>query len=366
MGKDLRLFLLAVALPALAVAGAGIYLIRCEVQREHERKEELRQELEAEEKEAQNQAERLGQQRMRAERKNHRWNRRRQYGAPQCMPHPHEAGTRFFPRLFSPEQSVATERILWIGGCMFALLLLSFGAGGWLLLRDARRAREEALKKTDFLSNISHEFKTPLTTICLCAELAQDDGLSPERRKKALGSICSEANRLKGLVLAALDFSRLEKNRRAFSLGPCDLRRLLKDVAEPLAPRFANGLVLPEGADEVAAVVDAGAFKQICVIILDNAAKYASAGGPVEVGFLSPRPGRVAMTVSDHGPGLDKDGIKHIFDRFWRGDNATTAETGGSGLGLAIARGLARGMGGALSVALRKGGGLVFTLEMKS
>ena len=70
------------------------------------------------------------------------------------------------------------------------------------------------------------------------------------------------------------------------------------------------------------------------------------------------------LTVADRGPGLDRQGLRHAFDRFWRGDDATTAETGGSGLGLAIAKELAKGMKGALSVAPRPGGGLVFTLSL--
>ncbi len=371
MGKDLRIFLLAVGIPALAIACAGIYLIRCEIKLEAVRQEQFEKELRQREQEWRKQRGEWQQHRRAAdgERRNTpRANPGRKGPPPE---HSGEAGgpppaprrRRFFsPDVFSPESSVARERILWIGDCMLGLLFLSFGAGGWLLVRSARAAREEALKKTDFLSNISHEFKTPLTTICLCAELAQDEGLSPERRRKAMGSIVSEANRLKELVLNALDFSRLEKQRRAFSVGPCDLGALIDEAAEPLRERFAaHGLVLPESTP--VAQADASAFKQILVILLDNAAKYAAANGPVEVACTATEK-RVAVSVSDRGPGLAREGLRHAFDRFWRGDDATTAETGGSGLGLAIAKGLARGMHGDLSVAARPGGGLVFTLAL--
>ena len=74
--------------------------------------------------------------------------------------------------------------------------------------------------------------------------------------------------------------------------------------------------------------------------------------------------GRVELRVLDRGPGLSREALRHVFDRFWRGDNATTSETGGSGLGLAIARGLANGMGGTLGVVVRPSGGLVFTLRL--
>jgi len=367
MNRDLKIFLLAVGIPALVIACAGISLIRYEMARERVRQEQRMAEFRERQREraAEWREKRMQGQQRRREREPER-------GAaiepPKGGPPPEGRGPRmrmFSPKLFSPEESVATERILWIGGCMLGLLFLSFGAGGWLLVRSARRAHEEALKKTDFLSNVSHEFKTPLTTICLCAELAQDDGLSPDRRRKALSSILAEANRLKGLVINALDFSRLEKNRRAFSLGPCELAELLREAAEPMMTRFAaHGLVLPE--EGPVATADAGAFKQIAVILLDNAAKYAASGGAVEVSFAKAKPGTVRLDFADRGPGLDRDGMKHAFDRFWRGDDATTAETGGSGLGLAIARALARGMGGDVVVAPRPGGGLVFTLELKA
>ena len=198
-------------------------------------------------------------------------------------------------------------------------------------------------------------------TICLCAELAQDEGLSPERRQKALKAIVAESNRLKSLVLNALDFSRLERNRRDFHPEAADLAVLAREAAEPLRERFQAGLELPTGP--CPACVDHSAFRQVVVILLDNAAKYAAAGGPVtvetEVGL-----GRVELRVLDRGPGLSREALRHVFDRFWRGDNATTSETGGSGLGLAIARGLANGMGGTLGVVVRPSGGLVFTLRL--
>ena len=406
MGRDLKFFLLAVGIPALAIAFAGICLIRYEMKRADARQvERVRDweervrtwtqadaEAQAAENEWQRQVEewqrQLDQLEQERQRQREEWQRQREERQKRRGP-PQEGGPfrrfrmnlppppvppaekpsvrRFlgiFPSdLFSSEESVATERILWIGGCMLGLLFLSFGAGICLLLRSVRSAREEALKKTDFLSNISHEFKTPLTTICLCAELSQDEGLSPERRRRALASIRSDADRLKGLVLNALDFSRLEKHRREYRMEPCDLVALVAEAAGPLSERFAeHGLSLPSG--EAFAQADASAFKQVVVILLDNAAKYAASGGPVEVSVAASA-GRIVTTVSDRGPGLDRNGLRHAFDRFWRGDNATTAETGGSGLGLAIARALAEGMGGSLTAVPREEGGLVFTLTLQ-
>ncbi len=358
MWKDFKTFLWTIGIPALLIACAGICLIRYEIQSNAARQALFEQKERRFEEEMEKRNPPREHRTERPEAGRPRDERPRVQEGPHPGPHPRPSA---LARIFSAESSATTARILWIGGCMLALLFLAFGVGGWILVRAARRAHEEALKRTDFLSNISHEFKTPLTTICLCAELAQDEGLGAARRQKALQSILSEANRLKGLVLNALDFSRLEKHHWVFRPAACDLTPLIADAAEPLRERFPEGLSLP--ADAARAKVDENAFKQLIVILLDNAAKYAAFGGPVEVA-CAPRGPHVAVTVSDRGPGLDKNGFKHAFDRFWRGDSATTAETGGSGLGLSIAKGIARGMGGDLAVAPREGGGLVFTLTV--
>ena len=249
------------------------------------------------------------------------------------------------------------DRFRWIVAGVLGLAALSTVSGGWVLMKSARKAREESRQKTDFLSNISHEFKTPLTTICLCAELAQDDGLSAERRQKALQAIRSESERLKSLILNALDFSRLEKGLRKFRLETVDLGALAREVAESMRERFPSGLEV--ATCECLARCDDGAVRQIVACLLDNAAKYAANFGPVRVETAGK-----SISVRDAGPGLPPNDLKRVFDRFWRGDNRLTAETGGSGLGLSIARELARGMGGDLTVARNGDNGLVFEFKL--
>jgi len=266
-----------------------------------------------------------------------------------------------FVRLFSERYGMDGVRILWIGGCILGLMFLSLVSGGWFLAREVRRSRLEALRQTDFVSNVSHEFKTPLTTICLCAELAQDDSLEPERRKRALTAILTEADRLKRLVLNVLDFSRLERKRWKYRPERVNLTEIVREVCETFSERFPeNGLLQPR--TECVATVDVDALRQILANLLDNAAKYA-AGRAVEVS-VGPTENGAFVTVADRGPGLTKRELRHVFDRFWRCDNSVVRQCGGNGLGLAIARSLARGMGGDLTVANREGGGASFTLEL--
>ena len=340
MNRTLRIYVLTVGIPALLLACAGVRLVQIEARRPRHR--------------------------MVREFRDGRDMRDDREACDGCRPRP--CPPRGIPRVFRDDadgESLERERMAWIGGCVVGLLFLSLVSGAWLLVRSERKAREDAMRKTDFLPNVSHEFKTPLTTICLCAELAQDDGMDPSRRMKALQSIVAEANRLKALVLQALDFSRLEKNRRRFELVGCDLADLAREASEPLRERFPEGGLSVSGCASAPAMADASAVRQIVVALLDNAAKYAANGGPVEVSSGVSVAGRPFISVADRGPGLPADAMRRVFDRFWRGDDATTAETGGSGLGLAIARELAHGMKGELEVARRDGGGLVFTFTAR-
>lgn len=241
------------------------------------------------------------------------------------------------------------------GSCLLALLTTSLMAGGLLLLRAANRARAEALVKTDFVSNVSHEFKTPLTSIGMCAELLAEDLISdPEKRRAAGRAILEDSQRLTQMVTDILDFSRLEKNR--FKFSPCDF--VLMPVVHELAP---SADVPPETIVHA----DSSALRHVLRNLLENAAKYAAEGGEAEVAARECADGRIALTVSDRGPGVPPAVMERMFDRFWRGDDSLTSEVGGSGLGLSIARQFARGMGGELTVAPRAGGGLVFTVWLK-
>ncbi len=240
-----------------------------------------------------------------------------------------------------------------LGGCLLALLVCSLFAGGWLLLRTAHRERLDALRKSAFVDNVSHELKTPLAGIRLSAELLAE-GRLPEgpRRDKALGSILSETDRLDRLVTSLLDFARLERGHRRFASEPVDLAALLPATTSSAQPR------------PVIARADPDAVRQILLNLLDNAAKYASEGGPPEVSVRENADGTVALEVADRGPGVPRALGERIFERFFRVDNDLTRPTGGSGLGLSIARSLARGMGGELAYAPRPGGGSLFTLTL--
>lgn len=254
------------------------------------------------------------------------------------------------------------------GAAIVALLVLAILAAGTLLLRQARRSEEEAALKTSFVANVSHELKTPLTTIRLYAELLAQGRVREEaKRADYLATIGQETERLARLVGNVLDFSRLEQGKKKFALAPVDLAAELRRLAETHAPRLGvEGLVLRvEAPESFALETDRDAVEQIVLNLLDNACKYAAAGGEVLLSLAGdPASGTARVSVADRGPGVSETDCERIFEKFHRVDERLTAEKGGAGLGLSIARQLARGLGGELSCAPREGGGAVFTLTL--
>ncbi|MBI5382681.1 MAG: HAMP domain-containing histidine kinase [Opitutae bacterium] len=256
-----------------------------------------------------------------------------------------------------------------IGALLIGIFVIAILSGGSLLLWQARHSAEEARQKTSFVANVSHEFKTPLTTIRLYAELLEQGRVADaEKRTDYLRTIGRETQRLARLVNNALDFSRLEQGRKKFQLEPLELGAELTHLLDAHRPRLTEvGLTLqfhPPVAP-LTVTTDRDALAQIVLNLLDNAGKYAATGGEVTITLAARASGVGAeLHVLDRGPGVPPEHRARIFEKFHRVDDTLTAEKGGAGLGLSIARQLARGLGGDLRYAPRDGGGAAFILEL--
>jgi two-component system phosphate regulon sensor histidine kinase PhoR len=256
----------------------------------------------------------------------------------------------------------------WVGTVLVGIFVAASVAGGSMLFRQARRSEAEAAQKTSFVASVSHEFKTPLTTIRLYAELLEQGRVrDPAQSADYLRTIGRETQRLARLVNNALDFSRLEQGRRQYVRAPLDLGAELRRMLETHRPRVQEaGLELQAKLPDpgVTVLADRDALEQIVLNLLDNACKYAAAGGEVTVAARPLPGGGAEVRVADRGPGVPPEQRERIFEKFHRIDDALTAEKSGAGLGLSIARELARGLGGSVRCTARDGGGAEFILQL--
>jgi signal transduction histidine kinase len=249
-----------------------------------------------------------------------------------------------------------------------ASLLAVLLAGGLLLLWRVRREMVLAGQKTSFVANVSHELKTPLTSIRMYAEmLGGAAGDDPGQRGKYVGVILAESERLSRLIANVLDFSRMEEGKKRYRPETFPLQEVLQEIAEAWGPTLSEqgmDLRIEAPSQPLTATVDRDALVQVLQNLLVNAGKYAAAGGEVILAASAGPAGDIILRVLDRGPGVPPSMREKIFRKFQRGDDRLTAETTGAGLGLAIARNLLRDQGGDLTCHSRPGGGAEFRVVL--
>jgi signal transduction histidine kinase len=257
-----------------------------------------------------------------------------------------------------------TAVVLW---ALVLTFLVSILAGGTLVLRTLGSEMDLARKKTTFVTNVSHELKTPLTSIRMFAEMLKGGRQpDPAKREQYLDLVVSETDRLTRLINNVLDFSRLEKGRQPYVLKPLEAGRLVREFVGGQRVRlehngFAVSLRTPAGPIFING--DEEALKQAILNLLSNAEKYSDARKEVEV-ELAADASSAFIRVLDRGAGVEPSQAKKIFQEFYRADDSLTARTKGTGLGLPIARRIVRDHGGEITYAPREGGGSVFTIRL--
>ncbi|HMJ06027.1 MAG TPA: HAMP domain-containing sensor histidine kinase [Chthoniobacterales bacterium] len=249
---------------------------------------------------------------------------------------------------------------------LIAAALAAIAFGGWIVFADARRQLALAQKKTDFVSNVSHELKTPLTSIRMFAELMQGENVNEEKRPQYLRIIMAEAERLTRLINNVLDFARLERKQKRYDFHPLDLHEVLARTWEGQELHLReNGFATRwQAAPPPYRVVgDEDALAQILVNLLSNAEKYSSTRQEVEMhSYIAD--GFVCVSVLDRGSGVPAGEEAKIFEAFYRAHDSLASGIQGSGLGLTLAQRLAQEHGGEITHHAREGGGSNFTLRL--
>jgi signal transduction histidine kinase len=250
---------------------------------------------------------------------------------------------------------------------LIALALAAILAGGYFVAADTRRQLALAQKKTDFVSNVSHELKTPLTSIRMFADLLADGRVTePEKRDRYLRIISGESERLTRLVNNVLDFARLEKNRKTYEMREVDLHDVVARIWEAEGGRLREAgfaVAWEAGPGPYTTVCDADAISQVLVNLIANAEKYATRRR--EITLRTRMEGDAFLAeVLDRGPGIPRGFEEKIFEAFFRADDSLSSGVQGSGLGLTLARRIARDHGGDLTGRSREGGGAIFFLRV--
>ena len=252
-------------------------------------------------------------------------------------------------------------------GLLIGVLVLAIAVGSWLIVADLRRQLTLARQKTDFVSNVSHELKTPLTSIRMFAEmLAEDRVTEPDKRRQFHQIIASEASRLTRLINNVLDFARLERGEKKYQFAELDLAALVAETVAAYRPHlesagFTLACELPPRPVPVRG--DRDALAQVLVNLLSNAEKYSGERKEVAV-QMEVEAGAAEVLVLDRGTGVPRGSEEKIFEQFFRAHDSLGSGIQGSGLGLTLARQIARAHGGDVTFQPRDGGGSCFTLRL--
>ena len=256
-----------------------------------------------------------------------------------------------------------------LGLWLISLLLLSILVGAYLFIRHARRETRLSQMKSTFVSNVSHEFRTPLASIKLFAELMEIRVTVDTKAKQYLRVISRECERLQRLIENVLDFSKIERGCKLYNFDFEDPALALHAAIEAFRPHaLANGFSVEiDIADDLPELqLDTDAISQVMLNLLSNAVKYSDEIKAIHVrAYRDSR--HVAVEVADRGLGIAASEIPKIFDDFYRIDQRLNSQQqGGMGLGLTLARHIVRAHGGDISVRSEVGRGstFIFTLPI--
>ena len=249
-------------------------------------------------------------------------------------------------------------------------LLLILGItlfGAYLLLRDVRREVQIAEMRSQFVSSVSHELKTPLTSIRMFAETLRMKRLKDSKMKKEfLDTIVNESQRLTRLLNNMLDFSRIEKGKRMYRFKPASLHTIVqsarKIMAYPLTQQgFSLHVQTEKNLPDVQ--VDPDAIEQAILNLLHNAMKYAGESRDIQL-ILKREGNHILIQIIDQGIGISPKDQKQIFEKYYRVPSPENERIAGTGLGLALVSHIVEAHGGILTVESKPGEGSIFTIVL--
>ena len=240
--------------------------------------------------------------------------------------------------------------------------------GTLLVMTDVTRLRRLEHMRRDFVANVSHEIKTPLTAIKGYVETLYNSEVdSPEDTHRFLEIVIKHVNRLESIVEDLLSLSRIEREnfREALNLSTARLGDIFQTViqfCQKNAEAKHIGIQVKSGED-LPATVDVTLLEQALLNLLDNAIKYSKESSRVQIS-AEKRDGKTAIHIRDYGCGIAQRNLSRLFERFYRVDKARSRQLGGTGLGLAIVKHIVQAHGGEVTVDSRLGEGSTFSIYL--
>ena len=257
-----------------------------------------------------------------------------------------------------------------VSGVLYgSMIVFVLGAGllaGYFLIRDVHREAETAAMRSHFVASVSHELKTPLTSIRAHAETLLIRAAGPEMTADYLATIVSESERLTRLVDSVLDFSRIEQGRQTYQLQNTALDEVVRSAAKAMEhPLSQLGFKLTMTSDGTAPIVraDREALTQAILNLLGNAMKYSGDARVIEM-RTGTRNDEAFVDVVDHGIGIEQEEQARIFDRFHRAQSVETTGIAGTGLGLTLALHVVEAHRGRIAVVSDPGHGSTFSVRI--
>ncbi|HPU42805.1 MAG: ATP-binding protein [Dictyoglomaceae bacterium] len=233
-----------------------------------------------------------------------------------------------------------------------------------LALRDISMLKELDRMKSEFVANVSHELKTPLTAIKGYSELLMKMKLPPEKVRNYYEIINKEAERLTQLINDLLEVSRIESGRIELRRDVVELRKIIKERATFFQTQTTKHKIILQFPEYPVLVLgDSARLSQVFHNLLDNAIKYSPNGGNVTI-RVTDKIEEIIIDVQDQGIGIPPEHLPHIFDRFYRVDSSLRKTSGGTGLGLSIVKSIIEAHNGKISVASKLGEGTNFTIRI--
>lgn len=267
------------------------------------------------------------------------------------------------PEIEVIEQTARREIFLF--GVLLTVIVALMLLGAFLIVRDISRESETTRLKTEFVRNISHELKTPLTLIRLYGEtLQRKENLSDEEKKDSYEIITKESERLSHLINNVLDFSRIEMGRKEFDFKKGDLAKVVRDTLDSFHYHLEKkGFTLNTdiSSDLQEIHFDREAMTSVLINLLSNAMKFSPESKEVTVKLFRENE-RAVLQIADKGVGIPPKELSKIFQRFYRSKDRAVSQTRGSGLGLTLVKHIVEAHGGQIKVDSEPGKGSIFSV----